>query len=204
MAARGGWDCNHKPGYVGRSPAERLAPFYQVRQEMLALALVMPVQLAIGSNQDELSRAIMRRGGMESGVELLNGEAIGVEGKLRVEADPTAQSGVVQEYDDLPPAGQFYLVRLMITQGRRLHLPGRQDGVGDPSLHQDGERFQVYRGLGQPHALRLMTEAMLKVSQSPGNLGDFILVRGKRQDGVVVSLGKRVAYAVRLEIGAVL
>ena len=65
------------------------------------------------------------------------------------------------------------------------------------------ERLQIDGGLGEPHALRWMTEAVGEIGQPPVNLRAFVARRGKRQNGVVVRLRQRVADAVALAVAPV-
>src|ERR1700675_1517844 len=51
-------------------------------------------------------------------------------------------------------------------------LARRHDGVQNPIFRQYFQRFRVGRGLRQPHTLRAAFEAMLKIRDTPLNLGN--------------------------------
>ena len=81
----------------------------------------------------------------------------------------------------------------MLAEARRLLRSEYREA--DAAGGEDLEAFQVDRGLGEPHPLRLPTEAMLEVADAPEHLRPFVPGVGQGQDRVVVDLGDRRAVS---------
>ena len=78
---------------------------------------------------------------------------------------------------------------------RDRHLVRGQNGEADSLTGQDLERLLVYRGLGQPHPLRLAAEPPAKIGDTPAHLGDLLAQGAERQDRVVIRHRDRVAVS---------
>jgi len=88
----------------------------------------------------------------------------------------------------------------------RIHgrLPGCQNGELDAAIGQNFQRLQIGGSFWEPHALGRMLEAILKISDAPHHLGDFIFSPGERENGMVVGLSHGIAHTITLYIAALL
>ncbi len=166
-------------------------------EELVAEGLMMTVKFAVGRDHVQMRFA---RGGGVFRTELFIHEAVGVDRGFGEEGDFHAEVGVIEETDDGFSSAEFNAVRLRTVHfAAAAGLPGRHDGVLDPGVRHDPQRIHVDRRLRHPHALRRVTESVDVVRHAPLDLGDLVLMGGKRQDGVVIGLRHGIRETVLLE-----
>ena len=98
---------------------------------------------------------------------------------------------IAQEDGELSPVRQSDVVWLSAVNpisSRVANLVGTKDRISEPLTFHCYQRVQINSHLGQPHPLRHMTEAMLKICDTPSNLNDFVSMRRQRQDRMVIGL----------------
>ncbi len=65
-----------------------------------------------------------------------------------------------------------------------------QDGEFNSLFRKDIQGFQVYGGFRKPHPLGFPAKAVLKISNSPAHLGNFVRAISQRHDNMVIGLGQ--------------
>jgi len=109
---------------------------------MIAQALMMAVELAIGCDHQQLRLAAANFFPIEVGIQGILGKAVGIGSGIRVERDFSAQPTVVEEHDDLSTLGQLHIIRLGGIDVAAFRLPGRKNGELQPHARQHIQRFQ--------------------------------------------------------------
>ena len=175
-----------------------------IRQRHLAEAVVMAVCLAVGGNLHQLRLGPVRH---EAGEQALSKP-------LTVLQEPFEGHGprgrsVVEEQRNLATAREVLLVRSARVDAAAAHLAPlsateranssrlmrRQDREADAVLGHDVEGLEIDSSLGEPHAFRVATEALLEIANAPAHLGDFVATARERHDQMIVNLRQRRAVS---------
>ncbi len=194
-------------------------PFQRIGQRHIAMAMMMSVAFAVGCDVNELPRlAILTVRVQQS---LCQASTI-VQQPFK--GHSARNRPIVEKYGNTASFRRAYKIRtcrihtgvrrLMPGGGLRIVLRGNcphprtlvrgQNGEADSMLRQQIEAFQVYRCLGQPHAFRFASKAVLKVGDAPSDLRNAVLRVRKRKNNVVVYLRYRRAVPTEaLRAGAV-
>ena len=109
----------------------------------------------------------------------MKNKTISIDRAFRKKADFRTDPCAIEKNRNPPISWQIHPIWFGNVQiGNRFRLPLSQYRILDSAISKNGERLCIHRGFRRPHTKRFMTEAVLKISNSPFNLSNFIFSGG--------------------------